>query len=194
MPRISHSNSLPRLNKPRIMGILNVTPDSFSDGGHYRDLDSAIRQAELMIEEGAELIDVGGESTRPGAQAVSLEEETQRVIPVINALAKRNLGIVISVDTQKPEIMKRSVDAGASMINDVCSLRQAGAIEVAAELKVPVCLMHMQGLPQNMQSNPSYENVVTEVMAFLEARINACLQAGISRDNLLIDPGFGFGK
>lgn len=180
--------------RPRIMGILNVTPDSFSDGGLYRSVEQAVEQAEAMVEQGAELIDVGGESTRPGAEAVSLEEETERVIPVIEALTKRNLNAVISIDTQKPEIMKRSVEAGASMINDVYALRQPGAIEVAASLKVPVCLMHMQGLPQTMQAHPHYDDVIAEVMTFLQQRIDACVQGGISKQDLLIDPGFGFGK
>jgi len=190
----THACSAENISKPRIMGILNVTPDSFSDGGLYDSLEQAVRQAEAMVEQGAELVDIGGESTRPGADTVSLEEETQRVIPVIEALVKRNLNAVISIDTQKPELMKRAVEAGASMINDVFALQRPGAVEIVASLQVPVCLMHMQGLPQTMQANPSYGNVVTEVITFLQERIKVCIEGGIDKNKLLIDPGFGFGK
>ncbi|RMD68697.1 MAG: dihydropteroate synthase [Gammaproteobacteria bacterium] len=175
------------------MGILNVTPDSFSDGGLFFSTEAALRRAEAMVEEGAAIIDVGGESTRPGAQPVPLEEELRRVIPVIRAL-KRRLSIPISIDTRKPEVMRRAVEAGASMINDVCALRAPGALETAAALKVPVCLMHMKGEPSTMQENPVYGDVVEEVKGFLEARMEACLKAGIPRERMAIDPGFGFGK
>lgn len=181
------------LSRPRVMGILNVTPDSFSDGGRFIQRDRAVAQALRMVEEGAALIDVGGESTRPGAADVSVEEELERVIPVIDALADR-LPVPISVDTSKPQVMREAVQAGAGLINDVRALREPGALEAAAEAKVPVCLMHMRGAPRAMQQAPVYQDVVGEVKTFLAERVEACLAVGITRERLLIDPGFGFGK
>jgi len=181
------------LRRPRVMGILNVTPDSFSDGGRFLRREDAVRQALAMEAAGAAIVDVGGESTRPGAPEVGLDEELARVIPVIEAL-REVLKVPISVDTSKPEVMREAVAAGAGMINDVNALRAEGAIEAAAELGVPVCLMHMQGTPRTMQRSPAYGDVVAEVKAFLEARMAACEAAGIPRERLLLDPGFGFGK
>jgi len=180
-------------NKPVIMGVLNVTPDSFSDGGCYKHLEDAVRQAQLMQEQGADIIDIGGESTRPGAKVVPVEEEIARVVPVIKAI-RRQSAIPISIDTSKPEVMKAAVDAGASMVNDVNALQNEGALEVCARLAVPICLMHKQGEPQTMQDNPVYEQVVDEVQTFLHERIQCCLDAGITKQNIIIDPGFGFGK
>lgn len=178
---------------PRVMGILNTTPDSFSDGGLWFGRDRALRHAEEMLAQGADIIDVGGESTRPGAPEVSLEEELDRVVPVIEALAAET-GAVISVDTSKPAVMEEAVRAGAAMINDVFALRREGALETAARLGVPVCLMHMLGRPVDMQREPAYADVVAEVEAFLLERAGACEAAGILPEQLLIDPGFGFGK
>ncbi|QKQ28222.1 dihydropteroate synthase [Candidatus Reidiella endopervernicosa] len=175
------------------MGILNVTPDSFSDGGDFLAAESAITHAQEMVEEGAAIIDVGGESTRPGAPDVTLEEELARVIPVIEVLSV-SVDVPISVDTSKPEVMRAAVAAGAGMINDVYALRRPGALETAADLNVPVCLMHMQGEPRTMQDEPSYDDVVTEVASFLAKRIASCQLAGIGKDKIVIDPGFGFGK
>ena len=175
------------------MGILNVTPDSFSDGGIFLSRDAAVAHALAMVEEGADIIDVGGESTRPGAQAVSVQEELDRVIPVIEAVT-RAVPIPISIDTSKPEVMRAAVAAGAGLINDVRALREPGAVEAASTLKVPVCLMHMQGEPRSMQHHPVYNDVVVEVRDFLKERIDACLAAGIPRQRMVIDPGFGFGK
>ena len=182
------------LSIPRVMGILNVTPDSFSDGGRYVGIDAAIAHAELMVEQGACFIDIGGESTRPGAAAVSLEEETRRVIPIIESLSQRNLDAVISVDTSKPQLMQRAVEAGAGLINDVNALRAVDALETVARLKVPVCLMHMQGEPRTMQKNPQYRDVVDDINKELQARVDSCVQAGINKNNIILDPGFGFGK
>ncbi len=178
---------------PRVMGVLNVTPDSFSDGGRWLGRDAALRHAEAMVRDGADIIDIGGESTRPGAGAVSEEEELARVIPVIEALTGR-VEAVLSVDTSKPAVMRAAAAAGAGMINDVAALRHEGALEAAAGLGLPVCLMHMQGEPRTMQSNPRYDDVVAEVEAFLLARCEAAEEAGIPRDRLIVDPGFGFGK
>lgn len=175
------------------MGILNLTPDSFSDGGLFTKKDSALKHVVQMINDGAQIIDVGGESTRPGAAEISEDEECQRVVPVIQAIREIS-DIPISIDSSKTEVMKQAVSAGASMINDVNALRAEGAVEVAAELNVPVCLMHMQGEPRTMQHTPSYENVVEEVKDFLKQRIDVCARAGIKRSNIIIDPGFGFGK
>jgi len=175
------------------MGILNVTPDSFSDGGQFDRLDDALRHAERMVAEGAAILDVGGESTRPGASEVSESEEIERVVPVIEAIASR-VDVPISIDTSKAGVMRAAVDAGACMINDVNALRGEGALEVAASLDVPVCLMHMQGGPRTMQQNPSYSEVVSDVTGFLLQRVAAAEAVGISRDNILLDPGFGFGK
>ncbi len=181
------------LDRPRIMGVLNVTPDSFSDGGAYFTPAVAVSHAAELCAEGADIVDIGGESTRPRAEAVSVQEELDRVLPVIEALAAR-FEVVLSVDTSKPEVMREAVRAGAGLINDVYALRQPGALAAVAELAVPVCLMHMQGEPRTMQENPSYRDVVREVDEFLAQRVDACRQAGVSADRLLIDPGFGFGK
>ncbi len=181
------------LTRPRVMGILNVTPDSFSDGGRHVALAAALERARAMVAEGADLVDVGGESTRPGAAAVTADEEIRRVVPVIEALAAE-LPVAVSVDTSKPEVMRAAVAAGAGMINDVAALRRPGAVEMATALGVPVCLMHMQGEPRTMQQDPRYDDVVGEVTAFLRARVAACTAAGMPRDRLLVDPGFGFGK
>jgi dihydropteroate synthase len=181
------------LSTPVVMGILNVTPDSFSDGGRFIDSTQALDHARRMIEAGAGMIDVGGESTRPGAAAVSEEDELRRVIPVIEALASR-FSVPISVDTSKPAVMTAAVEAGATLINDVRALREPGALEAAAKTNAAVCLMHMQGQPRTMQLEPYYEDVVAEVKAFLVERAAACEAAGISRDRLVLDPGIGFGK
>lgn len=181
------------LSQPRVMGVLNCTPDSFSDGGVFTDINAALRHAEQMAQEGAAIIDIGGESTRPGAQAVSVEQELERVVPLIERLVQA-IDIPISIDTSKPEVMRAAVAAGASMINDVYALRQPGALEAAAQLDVPVVLMHMQGEPRTMQTNPHYDNVLLEVKQFLEERAHTCEAFGITRAHLLIDPGFGFGK
>lgn len=175
------------------MGILNVTPDSFSDGGAYSRIDKALKHAANMLEEGADFIDVGGESTRPGAADVSIDQELTRVIPVIEALSKE-FDTLISIDTSKPQVMVEAVSAGASMINDVRALQEEGALDAAASTGAVVCLMHMLGQPRTMQHNPSYVDVVHDVITFLSTRINACSEAGISKNNLIIDPGFGFGK
>ncbi|QEP45155.1 dihydropteroate synthase [Ectothiorhodospiraceae bacterium BW-2] len=175
------------------MGVLNVTPDSFSDGGRFNTLDAALCQAEAMVDAGADIIDIGGESTRPGSEAVGESEELRRVIPVIEALAAR-FQTPLSIDTSKPAVMQAAVEAGASMINDVYALRAEGALECAATLNVPICLMHMQGEPKTMQQQPNYREVVTEVADFLSERMRACEEAGISRQRLILDPGFGFGK
>ena len=174
------------------MGIVNITPDSFSDGGRLGDAPAAILHALKLLEEGADILDVGGESTRPGAAAVSVAEEIRRVLPVIEALAGR--GCVVSVDTRKPEVMRAALDAGASMVNDVMALRAPGALEALAASDAAVCLMHMQGEPRSMQQAPRYADVVEDVKQFLQGRVGACEAAGISRVRLVIDPGFGFGK
>jgi dihydropteroate synthase len=181
------------LSEPRIMGILNLTPDSFSDGGRFNAPQRAIAQALQMQADGAAIIDIGGESTRPGAQDVSLEDELARVIPVIEALVPV-LDVPISIDTSKPEVMRAAVAAGAGMINDVYALRRPGALEAAAGLNVPICLMHMQGEPRSMQQQPHYQDVLAEVAEFLRSQVARCKAAGISRQRLLLDPGFGFGK
>ncbi len=180
------------LASPLIMGIVNVTPDSFSDGGCLVNVQSAIQHAMTLQEEGAVILDVGGESTRPGADAVSVEEEMGRVLPVIKALVEQ--GCVVSVDTKKPEVMRAALDAGATMVNDVMALRAPGALEALISSDAAVCLMHMQGEPQGMQQAPRYANVVDEVKQFLQGRVQACEAAGITRERLVIDPGFGFGK
>jgi len=178
---------------PLVMGILNVTPDSFSDGGYFTAKNAALAHAQKMVADGAEIIDVGGESTRPGAQAVSIDEELERTIPVISMLHD-DLDVMISIDTSKPEVMKAAVETGACLINDVRALRDPGAIEMAAQLDVPVCLMHMQGEPRTMQAKPHYNDVVSEVKTFLSDRMQACRNAGIKDEYIMIDPGFGFGK
>ncbi|MCG7637649.1 dihydropteroate synthase [Alteromonas sp. CNT1-28] len=181
------------LSQPQVMGILNVTPDSFSDGGKHTNVSQALDHALRMIEEGATFIDIGGESTRPGAPDVSLQEELDRTIPVIEAVAK-NTSCVISIDTSKADVMREAVKAGAGLINDVRALQEPGALQVAAEAQIPVCLMHMQGQPRTMQQSPEYDDVVNDVGQFLLARSNACEEAGIAKDKILFDPGYGFGK
>lgn len=181
------------LSRPRVMGVLNVTPDSFSDGGRFARRDNALRQAEIMAAEGASFVDVGGESTRPGAAPVALQEELDRVIPVIEAIRGR-IDVAVSVDTSKPEVMREAVSAGAGLINDVYALRRPGALEAAASLDAAVCLMHMQGEPRSMQADPRYGDVVAEVTQFLVERVEACESSGIARMRILLDPGFGFGK
>lgn len=177
----------------QVMGILNVTPDSFSDGGRHFSLQQAVKHAGLMVSQGADILDIGGESTRPGAAAVSEKEELERVIPVVEAI-RREMDVPISVDTSKPQVMREAAKAGATLINDVNALRAPGALEVVQETGLPVCLMHMQGEPRTMQRSPSYQNVVDDVLDFLKQRIDACVEQGIDRRKIWIDPGFGFGK
>jgi len=181
------------LDCPAVMGILNTTPDSFSDGGRFTAPSAAIMHAEQMVVAGAAIVDVGGESTRPGAQDVSEQEEIDRVVPVIEAI-RSALDVAISVDTSKPGVMRAAVAAGATMINDVRALRAEGALEAAAELQQAVCLMHMQGQPRTMQQAPQYDDVVADVTQFLRERVSECTQAGMAEELLVIDPGFGFGK
>lgn len=181
------------LTQPQVMGVLNRTPDSFSDGGQFTDFDAALRHAHAMVQQGAAIIDIGGESTRPGAEPVSVQEEIERVAPLIARLASE-VDAPISVDTSKPDVMRAAVRAGAVMINDVCALRQPDALQAARDCRVPVCLMHMQGEPRSMQQNPHYQNVVNEVRRFLAGRVRACIAAGIPSEQILVDPGFGFGK
>lgn len=176
------------------MGIVNVTPDSFSDGGKYATARQAAAHAQQLVAEGADILDIGGESTRPGAAPVSLKEELRRVIPVIEHLAALGLGVPLSVDTYKPEVMRAALAAGADMINDICALQEPGALEIVAASRAGVCLMHMQGRPQTMQLDPHYGDVVTEVNAFLQQRLAAAVAAGIARERVVLDPGFGFGK
>ncbi|MBE4598825.1 dihydropteroate synthase [Vibrio navarrensis] len=181
------------LSTPQIMGILNVTPDSFSDGGQFTHLDAALRQVEKLIQAGATIIDIGGESTRPGAPEVSLEEELNRVIPVVKAI-RASSDVWISVDTSKAEVMRQAIEAGADLINDIRALQEPGALEIAAKAQVPICLMHMQGQPRSMQHSPNYQDVLREVGEFLRERVKVCEQAGIAKELLILDPGFGFGK
>lgn len=181
------------LNRTCVMGILNITPDSFSDGGDFFSIERAVERAFAMVDEGAAIIDIGGESTRPGAAAVCAQEELDRVLPVVEALAGE-LPVPVSIDTSKPVVMGAAVRAGAGMINDVSALRAEGALEAAKDTNVPVCLMHMQGNPRTMQQSPRYGDIVHEVRAFLASRLEACVEAGIGRERLIIDPGFGFGK
>ena len=193
LSRLPCGSRLLDLTHPQVMGILNVTPDSFSDGGQFRQRDAALRHAAAMVAAGATLIDVGGESTRPGAAAVSCEEELARVIPVVEAIAAE-LDVIISVDTSTAEVMRESARAGAGLINDVRALQRPGALAAAAESGLPVCLMHMRGEPTTMQQDPQYADIVSEVESFLQARIEACVAAGIARERLVLDPGFGFAK
>jgi dihydropteroate synthase len=186
------------LSTPKIMGILNITPDSFSDGGSYHraghlSLDLVLKRAEQMLAEGADILDVGGESTRPGAATVSTQEELDRVIPVVEVLVQK-LGALVSVDTSTASVIRESAQKGAGIINDVRALERDGALVAAAETGLPICLMHMQGQPKTMQQAPQYDDVVAEVLAFLQERIMACSAAGIAKERILIDPGFGFGK
>lgn len=180
------------LERPLVMGIVNVTPDSFSDGGRFLARDTAIAHARKLIADGADIVDIGGESTRPGAESASLQEELDRVMPVLEAIIHE--GVPVSIDTQKPAVMVAAIAAGASMINDVNALLAPGGLEVCADSQVAVCLMHKQGVPRTMQAAPSYIDVVAEVAAFLSARTEACLAAGISANRIVTDPGFGFGK
>lgn len=180
------------LTRPLIMGIVNTTPDSFSDGGRLGSAEAAVRHALHLRDDGADILDIGGESTRPGAEPVSADEEMARVLPVVEALAAR--GCVVSIDTKKSEVMRAALDAGAVMVNDVLALRAPGALEVVAASGAAICLMHMRGEPENMQQAPEYTDVVAEVKGFLQERIRACTQAGIANERLVIDPGFGFGK
>ncbi|MCD5984493.1 dihydropteroate synthase [Pseudomonas sp. CDFA 610] len=191
--RLPCGNRVLDLAHTHVMGILNATPDSFSDGGRYSRLDAALRHAAAMVEAGATLIDVGGESTRPGARPVSPAEEVQRVAPVVELIA-RELDVIISVDTSTPEVIVESARLGAGLINDVRSLRRPGALEAAAATGLPVCLMHMLGEPGDMQDNPHYQDLVGEVSAFLVDRMERCEVAGIPRGRIILDPGFGFAK
>ena len=192
MDLVCGSRSL-SLDRVAIMGVLNLTPDSFSDGGCYQDILSAIKRARDMVAQGADVIDVGGESTRPGSVPITANEEMRRVIPVIKELADE-LTVPISIDTSKPEVMEAAVQAGAGLINDVWALRTNGAMETAHSLGVPVCLVHMKGMPITMNHKPIYENIVEEVVDFLVDRIKECLEIGITSDRLMLDPGFGFAK
>lgn len=186
-------NRVLNLSRPRVMGILNVTPDSFSDGGRFGAPEAAFARAVQMATEGADLIDVGGESTRPGAVAVPVAQELDRVLPIVERIA-RELDVCVSVDTSTPAVMREAAATGAHLLNDVRALRRPGALEAARDAGLPVCLMHMSGEPDTMQQDPQYADVVAEVCAFLQARVEACVAAGIPRDRLLLDPGFGFGK
>jgi dihydropteroate synthase len=186
-------NGLLDLSSPVVMGVLNVTDDSFSDGGRFVQVDAALRQASRMVEEGASIIDVGGESTRPGSQPASEQAEIERVVPVVAAICGR-FDVLVSVDTGKATVMREAVAAGAAMINDVYALRSEASLAEAARLDVATCLMHMQGVPATMQDDPRYGNVVDDVVAFLEERVRVCNEAGLDRDRIVIDPGFGFGK
>jgi dihydropteroate synthase len=181
------------LSRPHVMGIVNVTPDSFSDGGKHASTERAIEHALKLVEEGADILDIGGESTRPGATPVSLEEELSRVIPVIEQLSGL-VNLPLSIDTYKPQVMKAALDAGVDIINDVRALQEPGALDIAAQSKAGVCLMHMQGTPQTMQLDPQYDDVVAEVRDFLAERMTAANAAGIPPERIVLDPGFGFGK
>jgi dihydropteroate synthase len=192
-PQLDCAGRILRLDRTRVMGIVNVTPDSFSDGGAHFDPGAAVAHGLRLAAEGADILDVGGESTRPGAEEVPLEEELRRVVPVIGRLV-RETGLPVSVDTSKPQVMRAAVEAGAGMVNDIHALRREGALDAAAELGVPVVLMHMQGEPRSMQDAPEYDDVVGEVHRFLAERIFVAEMAGIAKKRLLVDPGFGFGK
>ncbi|KAF1686478.1 dihydropteroate synthase [Pseudoxanthomonas broegbernensis] len=192
-PTLDCAGRVLKLDRARVMGIVNVTPDSFSDGGAHATAEAAVAHGLRLAEEGADLLDVGGESTRPGAEDVPLEEELRRVVPVIGQLVRRT-GLPVSVDTCKPEVMRAAVEAGAGMINDVCALQREGALEAAAAAGVPVVLMHMRGQPRSMQDAPQYDDVVAQVHRFLAERIFAAELAGIPKKRLVVDPGFGFGK
>ena len=181
------------LGQSRVMGILNVTPDSFSDGGRFLSPDAALEQAARMADEGADIIDVGGESTRPGARELPAQQELERILPVIEAIAER-LDVAVSVDTSKPEVMRAAVAAGAVLINDVFALQRAGALQAATGLDAAICLMHMQGNPATMQDRPAYEKLPGDIIDFLDERVRACGDAGIAAERLIVDPGFGFGK
>ena len=192
-PQLDCAGRILKLDGARVMGIVNVTPDSFSDGGAHDSVDAAVAHGMRLVEEGADLLDIGGESTRPGAAEVDIQEELRRVLPVIERLAAR-VAVPISIDTSKPEVMRAAVGAGAGMINDVYGLRREGALDAAALLAVPVVIMHMQGEPRSMQQAPTYDDVVSEVHRFLAERIFVAEMAGIAKKNIVVDPGFGFGK
>lgn len=181
------------LDRPYVMGIVNVTPDSFSDGGQFSNTDLAVEHALKLVEEGADILDIGGESTRPNAEPVPLQEELNRVIPVIQALQGR-VNVPISIDTYKPEVMRAAIAAGADLVNDIKALQEIGALEAVKKSNVGICLMHMQGTPQTMQIDPHYEDVVAEVKTFLNQRLQILLAAGVEKNRILLDPGFGFGK
>ena len=181
------------LKRPLVMGILNITPDSFSDGGMYLDSNAALKRADKMIEEGVDIIDIGGESTRPGSDPVSTDEELKRIVPIIEAIKKIS-DIAISIDTYKPEVMKEVIDMDVAMINDIYALQKPNTIDLIKKSNVGVCLMHMQGTPKTMQLNPTYKNVVSEVRSFLEERANLIANEGIGKTRIILDPGFGFGK
>jgi dihydropteroate synthase len=187
------TSSLNRLNKVKIMGILNVTPDSFSDGGQFSCFDTALKQAESMIENGVDIIDIGGESTRPGAAEVNLKDEVVRVIPLLKAI-KTRFDIKVSIDTSKAEVMSEAIAYGADIINDVRALQNEGCLEAVAQSDISVCLMHMQGMPRTMQENPQYTDIINDILQFFEQRIHSCVQHGINKQRLILDPGFGFGK
>jgi dihydropteroate synthase len=193
VPQLDCAGRILRFDMPRVMGIVNVTPDSFSDGGTHASADAAVAHGLALAEQGADVLDIGGESTRPGAADVPLDEELRRVIPVIERLAKET-ALPISVDTSKPEVMRAAVAPGAGMVNDVYALRREGALDAAAELGVPVVLMHMLGEPRSMQDDPRYDDVVADVHRFLAERIFSAEMAGIAKKNIVVDPGFGFGK
>ncbi|WP_027467727.1 dihydropteroate synthase [Deefgea rivuli] len=180
------------LGRPWVMGIVNVTPDSFSDGGQHDTLVHAVAHAERLLKDGADILDIGGESTRPGAVLVPVEEEIRRVIPVLQVLA--SLNVPLSIDTRKPEVMRAAIDAGVDLVNDISALEGDGAIDVLRDSQVGICLMHKQGDPQTMQTAPTYQNVVTEVTAYLSDRIDTVLRAGVAAERIVVDPGFGFGK
>lgn len=181
------------LSSPQVMGVLNVTPDSFSDGGHFVSVQQAVAQALTMVKQGASIVDVGGESTRPGAEAVSEQQELDRVIPVVESII-RQVDVVVSVDTSSPLVMRAAAEAGAGLLNDVRALSLPGALQAAQKTGLPVCLMHMQGQPKSMQDNPRYRNVNSDIYDYLCSRVAVCVSAGISRELILLDPGFGFGK
>jgi dihydropteroate synthase len=182
-----------QLNKVKVMGILNVTPDSFSDGGQFTCVDSALKKVDQMVENGVDIIDIGGESTRPGAAEVSVKDEIVRVIPLLKAI-KLRFDINVSIDTSKAEVMSEAIVHGADMINDVRALQNKGCLEVVAQSDIAICLMHMQGMPRTMQHNPQYSNVITDILEFFRQRIDFCERNGINKKRLVLDPGFGFGK
>ncbi|HKT41134.1 MAG TPA: dihydropteroate synthase [Rhodanobacteraceae bacterium] len=192
-PSLDCNGRVLKLDRPRVCGILNLTDDSFSGDGLRGDVEAAVAQGVAMVDHGADMLDVGAESTRPGAWPISIDDEIARVVPVVAALAEQ-VEVPVSIDTSKPEVMRAAVAAGAGFINDVYALRRKGALDAAAELKVPVCVMHMQGEPRTMQDDPRYDDVVGEVHRFLAERVFACEMAGIDKRRVLVDPGFGFGK
>lgn len=190
---VNNLNKVKAANRVQVMGVINTTPDSFSDGGQFSTIEKALQHALKLIDDGVDILDVGGESTRPGSEQVSLDNELERTIPLIR-LIREVSDVPISIDTSKPAVMQQAVAAGATIINSIWALQLENSLEVAAELGVPVCLMHMQGTPETMQENPAYGDVVTEVLDFLRQRIDAAIDAGIEQGNIIIDPGFGFGK